>query len=611
MHWFCGFSTVKDFTGFPQPVMGRNIWEASTPLWVCGFWQESQLIQVTEGHVRLTLIGNCLASHEKIVIAFRNAVLKGDYNELTTLGGSYNTIIHDEVGIHIFTDIAGLKPVYYALYKNYIVYSSCSIALNELTGAKVSHNWLATNLIFPGIRDLVRSQSPFEGVKSVPPGHVLQIFRENLICKKYWTEPHGNEDFLEVAQKLRERLINAVEARACLYKSITSDLSGGLDSTSLSLLAARKLATQERKLHTITVKNTSSNDNEDFTWAQHAISFYSNIHPIIIDNYEFSSPFSDLEKIPLIDEPSEVVISISKFRRMMEIVREQNSRLHLNGEGGDAVLSGSKTYLIDLFRRAQFKTFIKHAYGWAKLFRCSPVSIINGTIKFSSISYRNWLSQQAKRLIEQTEGKNSILEIFLGWSSPAKGINLYTKEALYLVASELSKYATVATSFSGGQGQHCSICDIHRIADRARGLQQIAEEYEVNLEFPYLDPLVVDACLQTKLEERTTPFRYKPLLYEALHNDLPNSVLNRTNKVSYIADIYTGIKKNLDNLNELFINSKLSNIGLINRQEIDSTLMKLSIGLPSNFEQFCTIVTTELWLRKVLEDNYNNFWVKQ
>jgi asparagine synthase (glutamine-hydrolysing) len=612
LRWFCGVSTGKQFhfTDFPKPVMGRNISEASSPLWVCGSWQETEVIQVTEGHACLALIGNCLASYENIVIAFRNAVKKGDHNKLAELGGSYNIIIRDEIGIHIFTDVAGLKPIYYSLYKHYIVYSSCSVALRELTGAEISQNWLATNLICPGIRDLVHTQSPFDGVKSVPPGYVLQILPESVTCRKYWSEPQGDGDFLETAQKLRERLIAAVEGRACLYGSITSDLSGGMDSTSLSLIAARKLATQGRKLHTITVKSTSADGNEDLVWAQHAINLCSSIQPTIIDTQEFLPPFSDLESIPLIDEPSEIVISITKFRHMMEIVRKQKSRLHMNGEGGDAVLLASHAYLIDLFRRTQFKIFIRHAYGWARVFRCSPLSIINCTVKLSTTSYNAWLTQQAQRLIERREAKNSIFELLLAWSSPPQGINLYTKEAVYLVASELKKYSTIATPFLGGRGQHSSISGIHGIAYRARGMQQIAETYDVNLEFPYLDPPVVDACLQAKVEQRTTPFRYKPLLYEALRQDLPDSVLTRSTKVAYSSDIYVGIKKNLAYLNELFSNSQLSAMGLINLKEIDSTLMELGMGLPTNFGQFCTIVTTELWLRRILQNNYDCFWVK-
>lgn len=187
MRWFCGVSkrTQHSPTNFPNPLMGRNIWGASNPLWVCGAWQENEVTDVTEGHVHLALLGNCLASYEGISRAFRNAIKNGDYNKLTELGGSYNAIIRDEADIHIFTDIAGLKPIYYSLYGQYIVYSSCSVALRELTDAEVSQNWLASNLICPGIRDFVQSQSPFHGVNSVPPGHVLQISLGKVICRKY------------------------------------------------------------------------------------------------------------------------------------------------------------------------------------------------------------------------------------------------------------------------------------------------------------------------------------------------------------------------------------------------------------------------------------------
>lgn len=614
MRWFCGVWSKQqtNFLDFPKPVMGKNIWEVSSPLWVCRSWQEKEVIQVTEGHVLLTLIGNCLASYKDVVVAFRNAIKERNYGKLTELGNSYNVIIRDEEGIRIFTDIAGLKPIYYSLYKHYVVYSSCSVALQELTGAEISRNWLATNLICSGgMRDLLYTKSPFDGVKSVPPGHVLQISPEGLLCKKYWSEPQSDRDLSEASQKLREKLIFAVESRACSHSSITSDLSGGMDSTSLSLIAARKLATQGHKLHTITVKSsTSAFENEDLAWAKQAINFYStSIQSNMIDTQEFLPPFSCLEDIPLIDEPNEVIISIAKFRHMMKNVREQKSQLHMNGEGGDSVLSASYTYLIDLFRRNQFKTFIKHAYGWAKVLRCSPLSIVNNTAKLSVTSYRAWLIQQARKLVKQKEAKKSLPEILLAWNSIPQVSNLYTKEAVHLVASELREYANAPILFSGGRGQHRSISSIHAIACRARVMQQIAETYDVNLEFPYLDPPIINACLQAKVEQRTTPFCYKPLLYEALRRDLPDSVLTRSTKVAYVNDIYVGIQENSAKLNELFTDSKLSAMGLIDSKEIDSTLTKLNLGLP-NFEQFMIIVAAELWLRKVLQNNYDYFWQK-
>jgi len=68
---------------------------------------------------------------------------------------------------------------------------------------------------------------------------------------------------------------------------------------------------------------------------------------------------------PLTDEPSlETLIGTRTQRRLSPA---SAGDLHLTGDGGDAVLTGTLTYLGDLARAHQLRQLRREATGWARL----------------------------------------------------------------------------------------------------------------------------------------------------------------------------------------------------------------------------------------------------
>lgn len=613
--WFCGFSsgTNSSLAALPQPLNGERLWEGSNPFWVCGAWGKQQIITIFEGPVRLAIVGTCLAAYETLVELFQNAVRRNDYNKLIRLPGSYNLIVQDETDTYVFVDVAGLRPVFYTVYDSFIVYSSLGVALQQLIKAEVDPSWLATSLMGVTIPSLLLNRSPFCNVQSIPPGHYLQISSGKPTCKRYWHGPQEYSSFSEATEQLREQLLTAVEGRVHLYGNVSSDLSGGFDSTSLALIAAKSLATQGQKLHTITVKTVSATETEDVKWAQHAASLYPNIASLMIEDHEIPGKYSNLESIPLTDAPFPVILAIGQISYMMGIIRSKESQLHLSGNGGDAVLEASWSSLADLLRRARIGTFIQHTYGWSRVSRVSPVALMSGAVGLSLTSYRQWLLQQARKLMtgelsSQSLISQSYIKQSMGWDSIPEVVSWYTKKSVDLVVAELQTWATVAKPFADSPAQHASIGVIHSNGLAAKVQQQLAEFYDVNLEFPYLDSLVIDACLSARPEERTNPFIYKPLLSRALHHDLPKSVFTRNTKGDYTTDEFIGRRQNLAVINEFLQTSLLADMELIDIREFRASMQQFSMGFDAVLLNFNQTLAIELWLRRVVDAN-NSFWM--
>jgi asparagine synthase (glutamine-hydrolysing) len=614
--WFCGFSSRINSSGatLPKPIDGKIVWEGANSFWVCGTWKKQQIITIFEGTVQLAIVGTCLAPYETLVELFQNAVRKNDYSQLIRLPGNYNLIVQNETDTYVFVDVAGLRPVFYAMYDDFIVYSSLGVALQQLLKAEVDPCWLANSLAGLTTLNNLQNRSPFCQVQAIPPGHYLQISSGKPTCKRYWHAPQEYSSFSEAAEKLREQLITAVAGRVRLYSNITSDLSGGFDSTTLALIAAKNLALPGDKLHTITVKSVSQNESEDVKWATHAAALYPNIESVMIQSHELPAEYSNLESIPLTDAPEPSMLDIGQISYEMGIIRSKGSQLHLSGEGGDAVLLASHSYLADLLRRAKIKTFFQHAYGWSRVSHLSPLALINGAFGLSFTSYRRWILQQARKLMtgqlssQMLIDEHSVSEDMV-WDSVPNIASWCTKKTVDLVATSLQNWATVARPFADSPGEQNSIVAIHGTAFHSLVQQQVAETFDVNLEFPFLDSLVIDACLSALPEERTNPFKYKPLLPKALESDLPQSIFTRTTKGDYTVDEIVGFRKNQAAIAELFETSLLGEMGLIDLRDLHAFMQQFSMGLAPGSWYFSQVLAMELWLRRVVEAN-SSFWME-
>ncbi|MBW4449155.1 MAG: albusnodin/ikarugamycin family macrolactam cyclase [Spirirestis rafaelensis WJT71-NPBG6] len=611
--WFCGFSSAIDssLTTLPKPLNGEMLWEGANPFWVCGNWGKQQIITLFEGPVRLAIVGTCLEPYETLVELFQNAVRNHDYSRLMRLPGSYNLIVQDEADTYVFVDVAGLRPAFYAEYGSCIVYSSLGVPLQQLIKAEVDPCWIANYLTGLTAPNLVQNRSPFRNVQAVPFGHYLQITSGKPTCKRYWNAPQKYCSFSEAAEQLREQLLTAVEGRVRLYGNVTSDLSGGFDSTSLALIAAKSFAKQGEKIHTITIKGTSSTESEDVKWAKHAASLYPNIESVMIESHEYPAELSDLESIPLTDAPDPVVFSLGLISYSMGIVKSKGSQLHMSGEGGDPVLASHPSYLADLLKRRQVGVFLQHIYGLCRVNNLSPLDLMSSAARLSFTSYRQWLHQQAKKLLtgqsHQPLRSKQPISTVMGWHYTLNPATWYTKGSLDLVVTEAQRWATVAIPLAKSPGEHCSIDLIQGTGFTSLIQQQLAETYDANLEFPYFDSLVIDACFSAKPEERTTPFAYKPLLSRALEHDLPKSIFTRTTKGDYTAGEFVGLQQNLPIIYEFFQTSFLADLGLIDIREFHNYMKQLSMGLATGSFHFNQTLTVELWLRRIA-DAKNIFW---
>ncbi|MGZ8311840.1 MAG: asparagine synthetase B family protein, partial [Allosphingosinicella sp.] len=144
-------------------------------------------------------------------------------------------------------DFLGQRPLQFHRGRGFFAFASMPKGLHALEEIPIVPNRLAA-ADFLALMPETGTETFFEGVEKVEPGHVVTVTREGIASRKYWqpdcTELRlgGGDDYVEA---LREQLDQAVDSRLRgAGDRVAATLSGGLDSPAVAATAARLLATR-------------------------------------------------------------------------------------------------------------------------------------------------------------------------------------------------------------------------------------------------------------------------------------------------------------------------------------------------------------------------------
>ena len=163
---------------------------------------------------------------------------------LERLNGMFSFFVWDEKDQVGFAarDLLGVKPFAYAYDGRELLFASEAQALLSArpTPPKASREALLEYLVAPYFSGV--EQSMFEDVEYLQPGHTLDVSRDGVTIQR-WGEYDLRGDFMSDTRRLTERLSEsvtlAVERALIADAPVSAYLSGGVDSTLVTSVAAR------------------------------------------------------------------------------------------------------------------------------------------------------------------------------------------------------------------------------------------------------------------------------------------------------------------------------------------------------------------------------------
>lgn len=146
----------------------------------------------------------------------------------------------EEQQLFVARDRLGVKPLFYSEMLNAFVFASELKALLE-------HPAISPNIGTEGLSEvflLGPARTPgvgvYDGISELRPGHFLIYSANGLYVRRYWALPnHIHEDDLKTtATKIRDLFFDTVQRQLVSDVPIGTLLSGGLDSSAITAIAA-------------------------------------------------------------------------------------------------------------------------------------------------------------------------------------------------------------------------------------------------------------------------------------------------------------------------------------------------------------------------------------
>ncbi len=243
-------------------------------------------------------------------------------------------------------DRFGIKPLYYAeVAGNFYFASEAKALLPFLPEIDTDPEALAQYLTFQyGVDELTL----FRGIKQLLPGHMLLVENGKVRVQRYWDVAyeidwdHSPQYFY---RRLRELLDDSVDIHLRSDVPVGGYMSGGIDSSLISILAAR-LSNQNRQF--FHGKFTDYPGFDESSYAEIATQSASgNLFQIDITADDFQK---NIEKvIYYLDTPIAGPGSFPQY--MVSELASSQVKVVLGGQGGDEIFGGYARYLVAYFEQ--------------------------------------------------------------------------------------------------------------------------------------------------------------------------------------------------------------------------------------------------------------------
>jgi asparagine synthase (glutamine-hydrolysing) len=556
--------------------------------WLLGRWDKATVTTGQAGRTSITLIGQHAETASRLTEAAGRIHTFRDLDRVAaSLAGSSYLVASVDGQVRIQGTLTGIRPVFHTRTGGCSVAADRADVLASLLDASLDERRLLIHLLEPPILYPLAGQPVWRGVEVLPTGHYLVLDDDGADRSvRWWTPPNPVVPMAEGAPALREALTAAVAARTRGRDLVSCDL-GGVDSTSVCCLAARGDA------HVAAYTGASPDPlADDVDWAARTVAQLANVEHHVVPAEEMPLVYHGLSALEdQLDQPCTVTVDRDRWLIMARRAAARGSRVHLTGFGGDELLYGSVAHL-HAVARTNPRVALRHLRGFSAKYRWPRGQVLRQL--WDTSPYQAWLAGVADTL---TAARLPMAEPLLDWGFTPRLPPWTTPDAVQAMRDLVHEH-TATEPLSARRGQHRELETMRFVARFARQLDQMANRFGVALAAPYHDDRVIEAGLAVRPEERVTPWRYKPLIVEAMRDIVPEHSLTRQTKVHGTGDEDPGLRRHRGELLALWEDSRLGRLGLI---DVDAVRETCSRPLPPELQPgvLYQSVACEVWLRSL------------
>jgi asparagine synthase (glutamine-hydrolysing) len=342
------------------------------------------------GHARLSIVG--LADGQQpmsdatgeLTIAFNGEIF--NYVELKeqlrAKGRTFRTASDTEVILHLYDEMGeeclaelngdfafalwdgrrrrmvlardrmGVRPLFYTSVGGRFYFASEVKALLEVPGVSAEIDPIALDQIFT-LWAPIAPRTAFRGISELEPASVMIVQEEGVSTRSYWSldfpdrdAPPRHRDRRAATEELRALLTDATRIRMRADVPVGSYLSGGLDSSIASALAAGMVP---GGLRTFSVTFSSAEHDESAFQHQMALALGTQHRAIACQDGDIAGVFPEVVRFA---ERPILRTAPAPLYKLSGLVRDAGLKVVLTGEGADEIFAG-----YDIFKEARVRRF--------------------------------------------------------------------------------------------------------------------------------------------------------------------------------------------------------------------------------------------------------------
>ena len=426
-------------------------------------------------------------------------------------------------------DHIGAKPFYYYLSDKVFAFASEVEALlcipevpRRLNEARVA------DLLVHNIAE--KTSTFYEDILRLVPAHSLSVSPHKTAVRRYWAPDAFRELRLrsdeEYAEAFYEVFAEAVRCRVRSAFPVGSELSGGLDSSSVACVA-RDLLLEEggRRLHTFSAVYKEAPQSDEGTFID-AVLAKGEFEPHKIQ-VELLSPLQAPRRVLWdADEPA-IMGGLSMPWGLARDASQQGVRVLLNGYDGDVVVSHGTERLLELASTGRWRTLAAEIDDWSK----------SGITWSRRRIWRYWvLEPLAPEFVMRSwrvlRGRSSWSRTGQAYSGPiredfARRVDLNERvRASIDVGGEIPRSVRLSrrehySSLLQGSNQY--LLEVHG---------KIGAKFSIENRYPFYDRRLMEFCLALPPEQKLSRGLPRAVLRRALAGVVPDKVRSRTDKGS-------------------------------------------------------------------------------
>ena len=513
---------------------------------------------------------------------------------LQKLNGMFAFIFHDrnENQWIAARDPFGIKPLYFYEDDGYLYFASeikCFLAVRNFKARrneKALHQYLAFQMCLD-------DETLFEGVRKIMPGHYLQgngsKIQQNL-C--FWDtnyiidNNHTEEYFLE---KIRLTLEDSIRLQLRSDVPLGAHLSGGIDSSLVSMLASGQLETPMSFFHG---KFSESPAYDESEYAKIISDSSSGIlHEIIPSDREFVDILPKL--IYAMDEP---VAGPGLFPQYaVSKLAKEHVKVVLGGQGGDELFGGYARYLVGYLEQAlKGSIYETQEEGEHLVSLQSIVPHLPVLKQYVPLLSQFWekglfgdMDHRYFRLVDRSQGVQQLLH--------SEMLNSFNKDYLFSTFQKVFNhpdtlsYINKMTHFD----QKTLLPALLQVEDR------VSMYVSLESRVPLLDTRIADLVTSIPPNLKFQGGRTKHLLKQAVKTLLPDAILNRKDKMGFPVPLKEWMQGGpvKEFVSDILLSQKSKSRGIYSEASLENMIHKPGVG----GRQLWGALSLELWHQQFID----------